>query len=184
MLDKLFIPLNAAYHYSQCILNKMQLINKNKKNNCHILGGSWFGNDTAWRMALDLTRIVLYCDSQGKICEKSQRNFFSVIDGIIAGEGEGPLSPTAKNCGVIIAGFNPIYVDASGSRLMGFDPQKIKMINEGNQRTWLNINNILFSEIQINSNIPQYQSLFKDKKNTYLDFKPACGWINHIDITE
>jgi uncharacterized protein (DUF362 family) len=184
IFDKIFIPFNSIHRYSQLLLDKLKMTNKNKKNRCHILGGSWFGNDTTWRMALDLTRIILYCDSQCKISETPKRKFFSVVDGIIAGEGEGPLSPTAKYCGVIIAGFNPIYVDASATRLIGFDPKKIKMISEGNQRIWMNVLDIPFDKIQINSNIPEYQSLFKDTKNTYLKFRPPCGWIDHIEITE
>ena len=62
-------------------------------------GGNWHGNDTAWRMTADLARVVLFADSSGEMQREPQRRFVSIVDGIVAGEGTGPLAPDPKPCG-------------------------------------------------------------------------------------
>src|SRR5690606_12091736 len=93
-----------------------------------IRSGNWHGNDTTWRMCLDLNRILLYADADGRWHETPARRFFSLVDGVIAGEGNGPLDPTPKPVGVIVAGFNPVAVDMTCARLMGFDYRKIPLL--------------------------------------------------------
>ena len=88
--------------------------------------GSWWGNDTIWRTLIDLARILFFWDIKtGKIENEQQRAFFTIVDAVIAGEGEGPLAPTPKYAGLLIGGFNPVAVDIVGARLMGFDYNKI-----------------------------------------------------------
>lgn len=53
-----------------------------------------------------------------------------LVDGIIAGEGDGPLSPLPKPAGIIIAGFWAPTVDAVMATVMGLDWKKIPMIRE------------------------------------------------------
>ena len=43
------------------------------------------------------------------------------IDGIIAGQGNGPEAPDPIHTGVLIAGANPLAVDAAAAKMMGFD---------------------------------------------------------------
>jgi hypothetical protein len=56
----------------------------------YILEGSWEGNDTIWRTTLDLHDIVLHADREGRMHDTPQRRCLALVDGIIAGEGEGP----------------------------------------------------------------------------------------------
>jgi len=63
-------------------------------------GGNWYGNDSAWRMAVDLLKIIYYADQSGILHNNKQRKIFSFIDGIIGGENDGPLHPDPKRCGV------------------------------------------------------------------------------------
>jgi uncharacterized protein (DUF362 family) len=60
-----------------------------------ISGGAWQGNDTAWRMSLDLARIVYHADRRGFLQHAPQRRHLCMVDGILGGEGHGPLRPTA-----------------------------------------------------------------------------------------
>ncbi len=92
--------------------------------------GSWPGNDTLWRTILDINRILLFADKEGIIQREPQRKVLSLIDGIIAGEGDGPLSPRPKAAGVIIAGFLPPTVDAVMATVMGMNYRKIPTIRE------------------------------------------------------
>jgi uncharacterized protein (DUF362 family) len=96
-----------------------------------IYGGAWEGNDTCWRMAWDLTRIVHFADQQGRLKATPQRVNLCLVDGIIAGEGKGPLSPTAVRSGVLLFSDHLGLGDVAASMLMGYDPARIPLVREG-----------------------------------------------------
>jgi uncharacterized protein (DUF362 family) len=50
---------------------------------------------------------------------------FTVIDGIVAGEGNGPLQNTPVDAQIILAGRDVVAVDTVGAFFMGFNPAKI-----------------------------------------------------------
>ncbi len=50
---------------------------------------------------------------------------FSIVDGIVAMEGNGPIQGSPRPLGVIVAGADPVAVDATCCRIMGLDPQRI-----------------------------------------------------------
>ncbi len=60
---------------------------------------------------------------------KTIRSDMNIIDGNICMEGNGPVVGNPKNMGVIIAGGNPVSVDAFCSTLMGYNPREIKHIS-------------------------------------------------------
>src|SRR5262249_2514797 len=95
---------------------------------CTIRSGNWHGNDTVWRMVHDLNRILLYSDDEGNMEGHPVRGFFSFVDGIVGGEGNGPLDASPREAGVVIAGANAVAVDLACARLMGFDGEKIPML--------------------------------------------------------
>ena len=80
--------------------------------------GAWPGNDTIWRMVADL-----YAGFQRK-----PRRYFSVVDGIVAGEGQGPFCPTAKYANTLIGGADLLDVDLTAAKWMGLMPDKIKYL--------------------------------------------------------
>ena len=87
--------------------------------------GSWYGNDTIWRTVLDLNRIFLYADKQGRMQRECQRRMFIVGDMIVSGEKEGPLWPTPIYPGTIVMGYDPVKFDRVVCSLMGFDYRKV-----------------------------------------------------------
>jgi hypothetical protein len=91
--------------------------------------GNWPGDDTVWRMVLDLYRMLIYLDKSGRFCEHPQRNHLSLIDGIIAGENFGPLGPTVKRAGVIIAGYNPVHTDYVATQVIGINKKFVRFID-------------------------------------------------------
>jgi uncharacterized protein (DUF362 family) len=95
-----------------------------------IIDGSWEGNDTLWRTILDLNRILFYADREGVVRSEPQRRYLTIVDGIVAGEGEGPLGATPVEAGLLIGGFDPALVDAVCAEAMGFDPARIPLIRE------------------------------------------------------
>ncbi len=96
--------------------------------------GNWSGNDTAWRMVVDLNTLLLYGDRDGRLQPTQTRGYFSLIDGIVGGAGEGPMNPIPMPSGVVLAGFNPLSVDWCATQLMGFDPLRLKVIERGRGR--------------------------------------------------
>lgn len=93
-----------------------------------IMEGSWEGNDTIWRTVLDLNQILFYADREGRLRDRPQRRYLALVDGIIAGEGEGPLASTPRHSGLLIAGRDPALVDAACARAMGYGERSVAMI--------------------------------------------------------
>lgn len=133
------------------------------KKQALISEGSWSGNDTLWRVILDLNRILFFADCQGKLRTTVQRKYFTLVDGIIGGEGEGPIGPTPKRSGILLAGFNPALVDLGASQIMGFDYHKLKQITRS-----LSLFGTTPNEIRA--------TLQATKLN--LGFLPPTGWEN------
>lgn len=55
---------------------------------------------------------------------------FSIVDGIIGMEGNGPIEGKAKPAGVLVLGEDPVAVDATVARLMKIDPRKVPHLAE------------------------------------------------------
>jgi uncharacterized protein (DUF362 family) len=96
-------------------------------------GGGWSGNDTAWRMALDLARILHYADTGGRMQREIQRTHLSLVDGIIGGEGAGPLSPDPVRSGAVLFADQLASGDRVACRLMGFDPDAFPLVREASR---------------------------------------------------
>lgn len=90
--------------------------------------GSWHGNDTVWRMSLDLQRLLRYGRVDGTMGDAPAREIVTVTDAIIAGEGEGPLAPTPYPLGLLTLGASPAAVEWIHAGLMGFDPRRIPIV--------------------------------------------------------
>ena len=143
--------------------------------------GNWHGNDTAWRMVLDLNRILLFADAEGRVQDRPARRYFSVIDGVIGGEGEGPLHPTAYHSGVVLAGFNPLAVDCVAARLMGFDTRCIPLYHHALDqfREW--IPDFAIETIRVLSNVASWQDMLKTGEAVF-SFRAPAGWRGKIEL--
>ena len=145
--------------------------------------GDWYGNDTVWRMALDLNHVLFFSDKNGALQKTPQRRYLSVIDGVIAGEGEGPLFPTPKPCGILLAGFHPVVVDLVGARLMGFDWAKVPMLREAWRRDWPLRPAITVEQVSIESNRQEWRELLTGQGPGFA-FQPSRGWQGHVELKE
>lgn len=92
--------------------------------------GSWSGNDTIWRTCLDLNRILLYGRVDGSMAETPQRKVLNVVDAIVAGQGDGPLSPQPLRLGLLLGGSSSAAVDWVGAQLLGYEPERIPVARE------------------------------------------------------
>lgn len=103
-----------------------------------IFQGAWSGNDTIWKMILDLNRIFLYADRNGELHDVPVRKVFYVVDGIICGAGDGPMEPIPVETGFVAVGDNAYDVDISLLELFNIDYSKIPLYrNAYEQKGWL-----------------------------------------------
>jgi uncharacterized protein (DUF362 family) len=89
--------------------------------------GNWWGNDTIWRTCLDLNKIVYWGDERGRL-DRPRRRVLNVYDGIVAGEGRGPMAPGARAIGLLAAGEDPGAADVVLTWLLGFDWRRIPLL--------------------------------------------------------
>lgn len=115
---------NAHRILSKTFFRTLRLINPGS------VGGAWSGNDTAWRMALDIARILRYARPDGSLATTPQRRHIAIVDGIISGEGNGPLRASARHTGAIVSGTDICAVDWACALLMGMSPNRIPLLRE------------------------------------------------------
>jgi len=141
--------------------------------------GSWYGNDTIPRTITDINKIAFYADKNGKLQDKIQRKMFIIVDAVIAGEKEGPLEPSPKKCGILVAGHNPVAVDLVSSRIMGFDYKKIPTFKYALNSKNYSLFNDKLENIKIYSQQCQNFNEIYDKLNCH--FIPSSGWKGYIE---
>lgn len=145
--------------------------------------GNWHGNDTAWRMVLDLNRILLFAGPDGRLQNEPARRYFSVIDGVIGGEGEGPLHPTAFPSGIVLAGFNPVAVDWLAARLMGFDAFRIPLYRHALDQMREFVPGFTIEQIRPLSNVPRLKTIMTTR-DVVFNFRASAGWRGHIELEQ
>jgi len=90
-----------------------------KNSSYHNLSAAWYGNDTTWRMVLDLYLIAICGHQSGEVEEKPIRKLYNITDGIIGGEGDGPLNPEPFPLGFLSFSDDSFLTDLLYSQLAG-----------------------------------------------------------------
>jgi uncharacterized protein (DUF362 family) len=62
------------------------------------------------------------------------RPHLTVVDALIAGEGDGPLANVPRWCGCVLASTDPVAIDVSVARLMGRDHEKLRYAEAAQRR--------------------------------------------------
>ena len=169
-LSTLFVPLKKA---GRLYFGDTQKV---------VRSGNWHGNDTCWRMVLDLNKCLFFFAGDGQERKKPMR-YLAVVDGIVGGEGNGPMSPDAKAAGVIVAGTHPAAVDVVAAAIMGFDWSKIRLLKNAfrmREKTFVPFG---ASDIRVVSNNSDWNGGLDELKNVH-DFKPHFGWVGEIERKE
>lgn len=143
-----------------------------------VSAGNWYGNDTAWRMVIDINFVLMFANSEGEIQRSQQRRWLSVVDGIIAGEGNGPLSPDPRPLGRLIGGFNPVEVDAVCAQLIGLDWRKLPLLAKGYQALFGH-NNLDLIKVMDN-----HRNTFTLREIYGVSLKVPDGWRGFIERSE
>lgn len=144
-----------------------KISNPNKEQNA---AAGWYGNDTTWRMVLDINQVVLYGNADGTLSDTVQRELYSLCDGIIGGQGNGPLSPDPLPLGVVAFSNNSALMDIVAGSIMGMNIDKIPLLK--NASKW--IENKSFSINLNNRDID-----IKDLKSISVKAIMPPGWMNY-----
>jgi len=137
-------------------------------------------------MCLDLNKVALYGEPDGRLRSPSnpqnRRRYYVLVDGIIAGQGNGPMDPDPMPAGVLIFGTNPATVDATAAVLMGFDPEKIPMIRNAFGTKQYSIAEWRWQDTVAVSNRCEWSRPLPDiSREQTLHFEPHFGWKGHIE---
>ncbi len=167
LLSRFFVPLKKA---GRLVFGDTQKV---------VRSGNWHGNDTCWRMVLDLNKCLFSRDGSAQPRARPLR-YLAVVDGIVGGEGNGPMAPDPKACGVILAGTHPLAVDCVAATLMGFDWSRIRMLAGAFHMQVPMFVDFAPTDIRIVSNRPGWEGGL-DRLTDPFDFKPHFGWVGAIE---
>jgi uncharacterized protein (DUF362 family) len=148
-----------------------------------VRSGNWHGNDTVWRMCLDLNRILRYADPDGtmRAADRPKRSF-SVVDGIAAMEGNGPVAGERRDAGLVVAGADPVAVDAVCARLMGFDPQRLPLLRHAFAPHRWPLTACTEDDVEVRSEVSAWnRRLAEWRPEDSLRFRPHFGWRGAVE---
>lgn len=136
----------------------------------HQPGAGWYGNDTTWRMVMDLNLILTYGTKDGNLAASPQRTMFSLCDGIVGGQGDGPLKPEPLPLGVITFSNNSALNDICCAALMRMDATRIPLLVAASSMfDWPS------SQIRVNEESVSYDELSQFSIET----KMPPGWLDY-----
>jgi uncharacterized protein (DUF362 family) len=145
------------------------------------IDGSWYGNDTVWRMSLDVQRVLHYARPDGVLNNRPVRRVLTITDAIIAGEGDGPLAPTPLPLGFIVFGTNTAALDWVHALLMGFDPLKIPLVRHAFDTFEFPLSDFAPPDIRVNvggCDIEAGEFGWQYGQ----PFRAAAGWREHCEL--
>lgn len=171
LLSKVFSPFMKL---GKCIFGN---------NKVTIRGGSWFGNDTIWRMILDINKILMYGNPDGTLRSEAlqnRKNYIAVVDAILCGEGNGPKIPEPKKLNYLIQGCNPVEVDIVCAELMYFDYKRIPVIKQAFRISNYSLISCDEKDIDVifEDEIYNIENIPKEKKSLFV---ASNGWLNNIE---
>ncbi|MFZ2955974.1 MAG: DUF362 domain-containing protein [Candidatus Ozemobacteraceae bacterium] len=148
-----------------------------------IRSGNWYGNDTIWRMILDLNKTLFFANADGTMRDGvtvNAKRYIGIVDAILAGEGHGPLAPDPVKMEYLFCGNNPVAIDAVSASFMGFSPLKIPTIARAFMVKQYPLCNFGFSDIQVFFSGAQYP-IFDIPSEIIIPCEPQFGWKGHIE---
>lgn len=152
-----------------------------------VRSGNWHGNRTTWRMCLDLNRCLYYSDAGGfhPEAEAPVRRVLTVLDGVVGGEGEGPLAPRDVPTGVVLAALDPVALDLAAVRLMGFCWERIPKVREALESRVLPLTDLAGPEVVVVREVVPGEAAPRERPLSALaplrPFEPHPGWRGAIE---
>lgn len=151
-----------------------------------VRSGNWYGNDTTWRMCLDLNKICLFGNGDGSLRDgrpENRKRYLSFVDGIMAGEGDGPMDPDPVASGLLLFGCNPVAVDAVAGVLMGFDPERLPVVLGGFAARGYPLLEGAWRDVRVTSTYEPWNATLARilAAADTLRFRAHFGWAGHVE---
>ncbi|MGB4655063.1 MAG: DUF362 domain-containing protein [Bacteroidales bacterium] len=134
------------------------------------LAAGWYGNDTVWRMVMDINLISVFGKRDGTFADKPQRILYTLCDGIIGGQGNGPLSPEPLPLGIISFSNDSFLMDEIIGYIFRLNIDKIPLLKEAK-----NLNTDKEIELYLNGEITHLENLLKYSTDVIM----PPGWVNY-----
>ena len=141
-----------------------------KPSNEVTANAGWYGNDTVWRMVMDINTIAQYGTVTGELADTPQRTIYTLCDGIIGGQGSGPLKPDPLALGLIAFSNDSYLMDECMGYLFGLNIQKVPLLKAAYE-----INKEKHVELIIDGKKADRAELYKLSTSVKL----APGWVNY-----
>jgi uncharacterized protein (DUF362 family) len=172
------------------LLRRVRQLEWSVRGDDFVRSGNWHGNDTTWRMVCDLNRALYYSDAQRLRLDAPApvRRVLTVLDGVVAGEGAGPLAPHDRPLGAVVAGEDPVAVDLVALALMGFDWRRVPKVRELMRDAGPRVTavreptDVSVFESQAEPDEPRERSLEEIRCDA--PFQPHPGWREHIERSQ
>jgi uncharacterized protein (DUF362 family) len=138
----------------------------------HNMAAGWHGNDTTWRMVMDLNKIAEYGNVSGTLSDKPKRDIFSLCDGIIAGQGNGPLEPEPLPLGIVSFTNNSLVNDRIIAILMDLPVDRIPLLRNNSYNK---------EELDCDIYLNQENITSEDLKQYAIKAIPPKGWSKYLN---
>jgi hypothetical protein len=131
-------------------------------------------------MAVDIGRILVYADLSGAMHDTPRRTHLVLVDGIVAGEGDGPLSPRPVPAGTLVFSEDVALGDVVCAMLMGYDPERLRIVHEpfAVRRFRLSASDPLASLVVVNGRAMPVGAL---RPVIGRSFAPPSGWRGFLE---
>jgi uncharacterized protein (DUF362 family) len=146
-----------------------------------VRSGNWHGNDTIWRMILDLNKVLLHAEPDGTLRSgQAPKRYIGVVDAIVAGEGHGPLAPDRVEMGYLVCGTNPVAIDAACAELMGFAHDRIPTIHRAFTARGYSLAEFGAHEIAVEVDGARH-AVDALPRELVVSCEPQFGWKGHLE---
>jgi hypothetical protein len=130
---------------------------------------------------LDLNKALLYADARGEVARSRQRGYLALVDGILAGEGEGPLAPEPVQSRLVVAGRDPVAIDAVCAGLIGLDPERVPCVRQAFKVGELPLTSCRREDVSVVGDLLDGTGLGRICENPPFRFRPPSGWVGHVE---
>lgn len=144
----------------------------------YVVGGSWYGNQTLWRMVFDLNLVTQCVDRHGELQPSPQRDYLCIVDGLIAGCGDGPLKAKPVPADMLVCGTDPFSIDAALCWCMGFDPDAVPIVAKRHHYL-----GPAWGDFDWRTMVVELDGRPQPLVDTGIDlaFDPPPGWLGHVE---
>lgn len=162
----------------------LPLFARKPRNAVSLGGGGWHGNDTLWRTVIDITAAFFHYDRQQSVMADSVRDsvrYLAIVDGLVGGHKESPLTPSPVAAGVMLGGLNPLAVDTVAAAVMGFDIERVAQIREAYGDISLRLASFAPTEIAIHGTDGIHTIDDIEHTDAFVPFQPSVGFRGHLE---